>query len=404
LANNSRRWLAFCLNSDLTVAWANTYGTGASGWQTAKAIEMTPGGNPIITGFIPDGSANETYVATLSSVDGSVVTARKFPGVPGSTGSYVYSIDLRPEGGYLIAAEGYDGPLLYGYGHYIGLSDALTIDYSFGVSSYGDSKEVLNYCYPYGDPAFSSNHMILGHLVQYGTFGWNYDGSGYLITPTTDVAITAPGRFGPDPKTVFSVPATITTSSLTATAISLSGGGGGSVSSTSPTITTAGASIKHIGWSWRSIPVPPSLSGATPVILGAITYSQSSVYPGLDAAAPAVMQNGNGNETLQTGTDYVAGNNWIQMDLGAKRLINNVIIGCDYTSLLPGGFGPIYTENAKLIYSEDGLDWFNVIPDTVGAFASPLKTISGLNIAGRYIRLNNPGDYVAVTEFYATTD
>jgi hypothetical protein len=93
------------------------------------------------------------------------------------------------------------------------------------------------------------------------------------------------------------------------------------------------------------------------------------------------------------------------MDLGAIREVNNVIIGADYNNTLAvaGTWGPTYTEDANLVYSIDGVNWWDVIAGTIGTFTSDLKTIAGLSIAARYIRIQRSGE-VCVTEFYATTD
>jgi hypothetical protein len=153
--------------------------------------------------------------------------------------------------------------------------------------------------------------------------------------------------------------------------------------------------------------ISPSLDGATAVALGSITYSQSSVYPGNQAASAAGMQNLTGDETTQTGTNNThngtVDGNWVQMDLGSKRIVNNVIVGTDYANTLAGGWGTTYTSGAELIYSEDGVNWWLAIAGTIGSFTAGIKIITGLNIAARYIRVRRTSDYVALTEFYATT-
>jgi len=147
--------------------------------------------------------------------------------------------------------------------------------------------------------------------------------------------------------------------------------------------------------------LPPSLDGATPVVPASIVYSQSSVYPGNTAATVATMQNATGSEATATCTnnDSLA---YILMDLGAKRLINNVIVGSDYANTLAGGWGVAYSTDLDIEYSEDNFNWFFLA--NTGTFSSAIKTISGLSAAGRYIRIVAPNDYIAVTEFYATTD
>jgi hypothetical protein len=245
--------MVFCLNSDLTVSWAKTYSTGATGQQTAPVILATAGGSLIVSGRILNGaSVNESYVATLSASDGSVTNAYQFPSITDTngSGSYPYSINLRPEGGYLLGIEAYDGDALYGYGHYVGLSAALTIDYSIGVRPYpADPAETYwHYAYPYGNPAISTDSVILGQLTEYGSLDNLYLGAGYLITPKDEIAGAVLGDYGPDPKTCFTVAASLTAVTLTATTLSLTGGGGGSFSATTPVVTTSTKPVKSITW------------------------------------------------------------------------------------------------------------------------------------------------------------
>lgn len=144
--------------------------------------------------------------------------------------------------------------------------------------------------------------------------------------------------------------------------------------------------------------LPPTISPAPPVDVGAITYSQSSVYFGLSAATNAGMTNGIYAETAETGTDleYPA---WIQMDLQAVFSVATIYLGCDYDSTLPGGFGPSYATNKPIEYSEDGITWTSA--GNTGTFSTGIKTIS-VSFDARYIRVIEDG-YLALTEFYATS-
>lgn len=144
---------------------------------------------------------------------------------------------------------------------------------------------------------------------------------------------------------------------------------------------------------------PPTISPAPPGIdVGSITYTQSSVYGSNTAATNAGMTNGIYAETTETAT-LLEASNWIQMDLQAIHAVATIYVGCDWDSVLAGGWGPAFTTFRPIEYSEDGISWTSA-GDT-GAFTTGIKTIS-VSFNARYIRLISTG-FIAVTEFYATS-
>ena len=141
-------------------------------------------------------------------------------------------------------------------------------------------------------------------------------------------------------------------------------------------------------------------AGTTSIDVAAITYTQSSVWPGNAAATNAGMTNGVFAETLQTGTDGGPAP-WVQMDLGAVFSVATIYVGCDFSNTLAGGWGKFYTENRSLYYSTDGSSWTFVA--NTGTFSTGIKTFS-VSFNARYIKISVPGnDYLAITEFYATS-
>jgi hypothetical protein len=133
--------------------------------------------------------------------------------------------------------------------------------------------------------------------------------------------------------------------------------------------------------------------------ISAITYSQTSVYPGNSAATNATMTNGVSAETLATGLNPT-GTQWIQMDFGAVYSVANVVVGSDFANTLVGGWGKTFAENISIEYSSDGSSWS--VGGNTGVFSTAIKTI-GVSFSARYVRLIGLDRFIAITEFYATS-
>jgi hypothetical protein len=142
-------------------------------------------------------------------------------------------------------------------------------------------------------------------------------------------------------------------------------------------------------------------SAVTNINVSAITYSQSTVYPGNSAATNAGMTNGVTAESVQTAT-LPSVNEYVRMDLGAEYPVATIYVGCDFTNTLAGGWGKVYTENHIMEYSTDGTNWTYI--GSTGTFSSALKTFS-VSFNARYIQLHSQegNGYIVVTEFYATS-
>ena len=143
-----------------------------------------------------------------------------------------------------------------------------------------------------------------------------------------------------------------------------------------------------------------AVSGSSTIIdVSAITYTQSSVYVDNTAATNATMTNGVTAEATSTGTDLDSPS-FVTMDLGAILPVATIYVGSDFANTLAGFWGPSYTENADLEYSTDGSSW-TIITSPIGSFTSGLKGFS-VDFFARYIRIV-ANDYIALTEFYATS-
>ena len=113
-----------------------------------------------------------------------------------------------------------------------------------------------------------------------------------------------------------------------------------------------------------------------------ITYSQSSLVTGLQAASVASMQNGTWIDTLQTSTSWTdTAGSWIRVDIGAVRQIVGIVVGAQQqaspgSNVPPPGdrFDPNLFESSPFVYnfplfndpdaeiqaSNDGSTWWKV--------------------------------------------
>lgn len=143
--------------------------------------------------------------------------------------------------------------------------------------------------------------------------------------------------------------------------------------------------------------IPSTPINTSSIVLSQIVYSQSSVYSSNTAATNSKMTDGIFVENSQTGTNN-ASVEWIKMDLGSVTNVSSVVIGSDFTNVLPGGWGKSYTENKNIQYSTDNINWTTAF--NTGTFNQGIKTFT-VNFSARYIRILSTG-WVCLTEFYAT--
>jgi hypothetical protein len=148
------------------------------------------------------------------------------------------------------------------------------------------------------------------------------------------------------------------------------------------------------------VSISAGAASAGAIDISAITYSQVSVWSANTAATNAGMTNGVSAETLQTGTNF-ATTAWVQMDLGGVYTVANVYVGCDFTNTLAGGWGKTYAEDLTIQYSNDAATWTDS-GVTTGTFSTGIKAIA-VSFTARYIRVVRLNNYIAITEFYATS-
>lgn len=135
-----------------------------------------------------------------------------------------------------------------------------------------------------------------------------------------------------------------------------------------------------------------------------ITYSQSSVYALNAAATETVMNDGSADgsaSSAQSGTNSAAGS-YFKADLGSSKYVSHVVIGYDYLSNLPGGWGTSYTAGKLVQVSDDDATYttVNTTPtyNATGMSTGLVKVLVQRN--ARYIKITEPNtNYSAIIEF-----
>lgn len=143
-------------------------------------------------------------------------------------------------------------------------------------------------------------------------------------------------------------------------------------------------------------------SSSTGTLVTGTVYTVSSTYSSNSAPTYQYMNDFNANGSTN-------GNQWgsnpgnpefIKADVGSTKYITKIVIGYDYLSNLPGGWGPSYTEGKSVDVSTDNTNWTTIT--TTPTYSSTGST-NGLvditiNSNARYIRLYSTG-YIACLEF-----
>lgn len=146
---------------------------------------------------------------------------------------------------------------------------------------------------------------------------------------------------------------------------------------------------------------------ATPTAISTMlttnTYSQSSVYSGNRAATWQYMNNNDARgadaySNSQTGTNSEA-QPWVKTDLGSTLNVTKVIVGYDFSSSLPGGWGPSYTTGSTLQGSNDNATWTNIATLNGSYNASTGLQELTVNQSYRYLRVTRTSNYLALLEF-----
>jgi hypothetical protein len=206
-------------------------------------------------------------------------------------------------------------------------------------------------------------------LAMLGEAGLN---ASFNLAMTTALAMA--GTFVPGPPTITTVsPSTGDYD----TAVTLTGTG------FLATTTDNGLARIDIGQTWRYLRIYNPLNQWMAVLefelrdaaaakYTGITYTQSNVYSEAIAATEATMNDGSadGSVNAATAMNQVT-DNYLRADLGSSKFIDHIIIGYDYLTNFPTGWGPQYTNGFAVQGSNDGSAWTDIA--TTPTYASRVK-------------------------------
>jgi hypothetical protein len=107
---------------------------------------------------------------------------------------------------------------------------------------------------------------------------------------------------------------------------------------------------------------------AGPAQLTGVTYTQSSVWHQDNPVDYTYMNNHNADGSINNAETACDTNvdlaippySWIRADCGSTKNIDHIVIGYDYKTNLPGGFGPPYTSNRSVKGSLDATTWTSI--------------------------------------------
>ena len=137
-------------------------------------------------------------------------------------------------------------------------------------------------------------------------------------------------------------------------------------------------------------------------LLDFVLYSQSSTYSGTPSATYSSMNNLSADGLLGSATNSETGPFFLA-DMLLSTFIDYVVVGVDYHSNVPGGFGISYTTGASIQVSNNKTTWTTLT--TVPSYNSTQwGAINGqleVQVQGtwRYVRVWKASSYLALTEF-----
>ena len=135
-----------------------------------------------------------------------------------------------------------------------------------------------------------------------------------------------------------------------------------------------------------------------------VAYTASSTFTDCNPPTYQYMNDNNANGSTnddQWGSDDNGGPDYIEADLGSTKTVTKIVIGYDYLTNLPTGWGVTYTEGKTIETSTDGTNWTS--QGTTPTYSSTgstngLVSITINSVAARYIRLTS-ADFLATLEF-----
>jgi hypothetical protein len=174
------------------------------------------------------------------------------------------------------------------------------------------------------------------------------------------------------------------------------GAGGGGGNGSGSTSGGAGGAGQVNYRAYMYVDAPPTVTQLTGVI-----FTQSSVYSGTTAANYTGMNDNTASGAAGQAATNTAIGEFIKADCGATKYIGNIIIGYDYLSNLPTGWGVTYTAGLNVEGSTDNTNWILITTTPTYGLTGSSNGLVSIDVAGnwRYIRLTKAGNYVLTTEF-----
>jgi hypothetical protein len=216
----------YCLNSSLSILWSSNPDIFVT------SIAVNQSGDIVVTGR-QTGFATWMPVTILSGSDGSQLLTRRISPANASPGIVGRNVTIRPEGDYIFTGSDSSVSENYGWLDCVAVSEDLEVDeeveFSLRLSSYLPNEVTFHNMFASGNIAFTSTHFLLTHESVYGPLPDRTSSSAaYVVIKDENVQTTAPGTFGPDPKLLVAVEATVaggTTTSFSASSVTRTVGG-----------------------------------------------------------------------------------------------------------------------------------------------------------------------------------
>ena len=114
--------------------------------------------------------------------------------------------------------------------------------------------------------------------------------------------------------------------------------------------------------------------------------------------------NDNNANGLSNGNQWGSNNGateYITADIGSVKTITKIVLGYDYLTNLPGGWGVTYTQGKSIDTSSDGSTWTTQTTTPTYSLTGSTNGLVSIiipNVSARYVRMSSVG-WVCTLEF-----
>lgn len=230
-----------CLDSSLNIVWDRTLSN-----VVIDSATVNPDGNLVVTGD-RIGLHAGAPVTILSGADGTLLLSRQVVSEGSSLQTAGRFVSVRPEGGYIISSTDSSVTDNYGYTDHVAVNDDFDeVEYAIRFSSFPPDQSVFHNMGVGNRIVFANAYMLITHRALYGILPTRTSSSAsYLIVRNDDVPTTAPGTFGPDPKLLVAITATISSGVTVSDDISVTREAGGPTVAASSRILPASLPVRR---------------------------------------------------------------------------------------------------------------------------------------------------------------